>query len=231
MNYDSPRPYATRVFLPGSCRTSRHFPIREIPGNDSLYTRMATQPLYKENQIDPELEHKAKKVADKLSETINVIANEPSLAFFRIQEHVRKTLPQLVDQKHEVEDIQARVQGACFDAEYATNAVRSMQSSAIHFQNIQDLLKNAMFMKQQITYADKRKQGKSSPTASPTSDVERGITQSTTSNSKSTDSLLDKAGNNQNERINIPKESLEDSQESQEVEKYMSNPNQNVTVQ
>lgn len=38
-------------------------------------------------------------VADKLSETVNIIANEPSLAFFRIQEHVRKTLPQLVDQK------------------------------------------------------------------------------------------------------------------------------------
>lgn len=196
-------------------------------GNDSLYTRMATQPLYKENQIDPELEHKAKKVSDKLSETINVIANEPSLAFFRIQEHVRKTLPQLVDQKHEVEDIQARVQGACFDAEYATNAVRSMQSSAIHFQNIQDLLKNAMFMKQQITYADKRKQGKPSPATSPTSDIERGIT----SNSKSTDSLLNKTGHDQNERISIPKESLEDSQENHEVEKYMSNPIQNLTVQ
>lgn len=37
--------------------------------------------------------------ADKFSETVNIIANEPSLAFFRIQEHVRKTLPQLVDQK------------------------------------------------------------------------------------------------------------------------------------
>lgn len=38
-------------------------------------------------------------VSDRLSENINIIANEPSLAFFRIQEHVRKTLPQLVEQK------------------------------------------------------------------------------------------------------------------------------------
>ena len=38
-------------------------------------------------------------VTDKLSESINTIANEPSVAFYRIQEHVRKTLPQLVEQK------------------------------------------------------------------------------------------------------------------------------------
>jgi len=34
-----------------------------------------------------------------LSENIQIVANEPSLAFFRIQEHVRKTLPLLVDKK------------------------------------------------------------------------------------------------------------------------------------
>nr|KAG5706528.1 hypothetical protein BaRGS_028699 [Batillaria attramentaria] len=87
---------------------------------------------------------------------MNIIANEPSLAFFRIQEHVRKTLPQLVEQKHEVEDIQQQVQGACFDTEYAGNAVKMMQKSSVHFQNIQELLKNAMFMKQQIDYEDAR---------------------------------------------------------------------------
>ncbi|XP_059163377.1 BLOC-1-related complex subunit 8-like isoform X2 [Physella acuta] len=167
-------------------------------GNDSLYTRMTTQPFYKENQIDPELEHKTKRVSDKLSETLNVIANEPSLAFFRIQEHVRKTLPQLVDQKHEVEDIQARVQGACFDAEYATNAIRCMQSSAIHFQNIQDLLKNAMFMKQQITYADKRRLGKASPVI-PQSPEERKPQPEVEKESvgvmvQSTDSSLERSG-------------------------------------
>jgi len=38
-------------------------------------------------------------VSEKLSENIQIVANEPSLAFFRIQEHVRKTLPPLVDKK------------------------------------------------------------------------------------------------------------------------------------
>jgi len=38
-------------------------------------------------------------VSEKLSENIQIVANEPSLAFFRIQEHVRKTLPPLVEKK------------------------------------------------------------------------------------------------------------------------------------
>jgi len=38
-------------------------------------------------------------VGDKFSENIQIIANEPSLAFFRIQEHIRNTVPQLVDNK------------------------------------------------------------------------------------------------------------------------------------
>lgn len=37
------------------------------------------------------------------------------------------------------------------------SAVKGMLSSAIHFQNIQDLLKNAMFMKQQINYGDNKR--------------------------------------------------------------------------
>ena len=37
------------------------------------------------------------------------------------------------------------------------SAVKMMQSSAIHFQNIQDLLKNSMFMKQQISYEEERR--------------------------------------------------------------------------
>ena len=37
--------------------------------------------------------------SDKFSENLHIVANEPSLAFFRIQEHVRKSLPQLIGKK------------------------------------------------------------------------------------------------------------------------------------
>ncbi|XP_046546439.1 BLOC-1-related complex subunit 8 homolog isoform X1 [Haliotis rubra] len=127
-----------------------------MQGGDGLYSRMSSNQIFRES-VDPELDHKTRRVSDKFSENINTVANEPSLAFFRIQEHVRKTLPQLVEQKHEVQSIQQQVQGACFDTEYATNAVKTMYQSEFHFQNIQELLKNAMFMKQQIGYEESRR--------------------------------------------------------------------------
>ncbi|KAL8615924.1 hypothetical protein ACOMHN_034600 [Nucella lapillus] len=127
-------------------------------GGDSVFSRMTSKThVYSDTGVDAELDHRSHRVTEKLSESINTIANEPSVAFYRIQEHVRKTLPQLVEQKHEVEEVQQLVQGACFDTEYAGNAVKGMEKSVVHFQNIQELLKNAMFMKQQIDYEEARK--------------------------------------------------------------------------
>lgn len=40
---------------------------------------------------------------------------------------------------------------------YFNSAVKSLHKSGVHFQNIQELLKNAMFMKQQIDYEEDRK--------------------------------------------------------------------------
>ncbi|XP_014787275.1 BLOC-1-related complex subunit 8 homolog isoform X1 [Octopus bimaculoides] len=126
-------------------------------GSDGLLRRVSGGSQSIRENLEPELEHKARKVSERFSENLHIITNEPSLAFFRIQEHVRKSLPQLVEQKHEVQEIHQNVQGACFDTEYAKNAVNAMQNSNVHFQNIQDLLKNAMFMKQQIEYEESRK--------------------------------------------------------------------------
>ncbi|KAL5004807.1 hypothetical protein ScPMuIL_018263 [Solemya velum] len=128
-----------------------------MQGGDGLYSRMTNAQLFKDQNLDKELEHKAKKVTEKFTDCLNIVANEPSLAFFRIQEHVQKTVPRLVEQKHEFQDLQQSIQGACFDAEYATNAVKAMDKSQVHFQNIQELIKNAMFMKQQIEYEQDRR--------------------------------------------------------------------------
>ncbi|XP_045216348.2 BLOC-1-related complex subunit 8-like [Mercenaria mercenaria] len=138
-----------------------------MQGGDSRYNRLAQVQMFREANPDLELEAKTKKVTEKLSESMNVIANEPSLAFFRIQEHVRKCLPQLAETKHEVQDLQQKVQGASFDAEYAANAVHEMHKSSSHFTSIQDLLKNSMFLKQQIDYEQNRSsKGDSKPQVS-----------------------------------------------------------------
>lgn len=55
---------------------------------------------------------------------MHIVANEPSLAFYRIQEHVRKVLPLIVDRKAEVQQLQQDLQGHCYDMEYAVRYVR-----------------------------------------------------------------------------------------------------------
>ncbi|XP_076465447.1 uncharacterized protein LOC143297151 isoform X2 [Babylonia areolata] len=167
----------------------------------------STTHVYRDSGVDAELDHKSHKVTEKLSECINTIANEPSVAFYRIQEHVRKTLPQLVEQKHEVEEVQQLVQGACFDTEYAGNAVKGMQKSVVHFQNIQELLKNAMFMKQQIDYEDSRKRqgravggnGRPEGPGGSGSKTEEGSDNNMDDSAVSTDSSLAASGHNNTE--------------------------------
>lgn len=38
-------------------------------------------------------------MTDGLAESCHLLANEPSVAFFRLQEHVRKAVPELVARK------------------------------------------------------------------------------------------------------------------------------------
>lgn len=50
---------------------------------------------------------------------MHIVANEPSLAFYRLQEHVRKALNPMVDRRSDVNKLHAELQGRCYDMEYA----------------------------------------------------------------------------------------------------------------
>uniref|UniRef100_T1JDD9 BLOC-1-related complex subunit 8 homolog n=1 Tax=Strigamia maritima TaxID=126957 RepID=T1JDD9_STRMM len=112
-----------------------------------------------QSSTDPELEQKVKRSTQKISENVHIFANEPSLALYRLQEHIRKSMPQLVEKRLEINNVKQDLHGKCYDVEYAVNAVKSTHGCGQHFQNIQDLLKNAMFIKQQLTYEESRKSG------------------------------------------------------------------------
>ncbi|XP_046144413.1 BLOC-1-related complex subunit 8 homolog [Osmia lignaria lignaria] len=70
-------------------------------------------------QSDQELETKVKKATERISENMHIVANEPSLAFYRLQEHVRKALPPMVEKRVEVLALQQQLLGRCYDVEYA----------------------------------------------------------------------------------------------------------------
>ena len=115
-----------------------------------FYSRMSTNSRVYNNRVDPELEHKSRKFYLKHSDNITQIANEPSVAFYRIQEHVHSSLPELVVDKRSVEDIKKKVELASFDTECAITAVKTIERSGKNILSIHDMIKNSMFSLQQI---------------------------------------------------------------------------------
>ncbi|KAK9889878.1 hypothetical protein WA026_008679 [Henosepilachna vigintioctopunctata] len=106
---------------------------------------------------DSDLEVKVRKATERISENMHIVANEPSLAFYRLQEHVRKALNPMVDRKIEVQRLHQELQGRCYDIEYAVGAIKGMENAEESFMNIQDHLRNAIFLKQQLKYEEARR--------------------------------------------------------------------------
>ncbi|NXW25065.1 BORC8 protein, partial [Circaetus pectoralis] len=58
-------------------------------------------------------------VTDKFTESMYVLANEPSVALYRLQEHVRRSLPELAQHKSNMQSWEEQSQGAIYTVEYA----------------------------------------------------------------------------------------------------------------
>jgi len=105
---------------------------------------------------DSELDNRVKKTSERICENLHIVANEPSLAFYRIAEHVRKALPPTVESRAEVKKLNRQLQGAYYDAEYGLQTVKALEGATPHLTGIQELLKNAIFLQQQLKYEQSR---------------------------------------------------------------------------
>jgi len=105
---------------------------------------------------DRDLEEKVRKTCERISENVHICANEPSLALYRLTEHVRKALPPTVESRTQIQRLHQQLQGIYYDAEYGLDTVKSMERASPHLKNVQQLLKNSLFLKQQIKYEQQR---------------------------------------------------------------------------
>ncbi|KAI3368902.1 hypothetical protein L3Q82_025883 [Scortum barcoo] len=122
---------------------------------------------------DQEMQLKVRRVSDKFTESMYVLANEPSVALYRLQEHVRRSLPELVQHKYlysryfeylmylltqtDMQSWEEQSQGAIYTVEYACSAVKSMTNSSMYFKNIDGLLRQAISVKEQISNSQGRR--------------------------------------------------------------------------
>ncbi|KAL0609596.1 BLOC-1-related complex subunit 8 [Plecturocebus cupreus] len=86
---------------------------------------------------EPEMQLKGKKVTDKFTESVYVLANEPSVALYRLQEHVRRSLPELAQHKADMQRWEEQSQGAIYTVEYACSAVKNLVDSSVYFRRPQ----------------------------------------------------------------------------------------------
>ena len=100
--------------------------------------------------VDPDLELKVRRACERISENVHICANEPSLAFFRLSEHVRKALPPTVDSRQQVQTIQRQLGAAYEDADVALQEVQSMEQAAPLLNSTMELLRSSISHQQQL---------------------------------------------------------------------------------
>jgi len=126
----------------------------EVTGsNPAEVTEAETVPLV----VDPDLEIEVRRACERISENVHICANEPSLAFFRLSEHVRKALPPTVESRQQVQTIQRQLGAAYEDADVALQEVQSMEHAAPMLNSTMEMLKEAIKLQQQV----KQEQSKS----------------------------------------------------------------------
>ncbi|KAI1286070.1 hypothetical protein HDE_11254 [Halotydeus destructor] len=118
---------------------------------------------------DAELNKKSKKCCERLTENLYIIGNEPTLACYRIQEHVHKSAPVMLDKGREMRKVSKVLKSTCDGLDYSIKAITAMKGSRTHLQNISELLTNSLFFKQQLDFERQRSQSRiSEPAESPT---------------------------------------------------------------
>ncbi|XP_023322978.1 BLOC-1-related complex subunit 8 homolog isoform X2 [Eurytemora carolleeae] len=109
------------------------------------------------SRIDPELELKARRTTERICENLHIIANEPSLALYRISEHVRKALPPTVESRCEVKRLNEVLVGAHYDAEYGLQCVQAMADTLPVFSEIEQLLRRSVLLQQRFKNAPQKR--------------------------------------------------------------------------
>ncbi|KAL5257778.1 hypothetical protein ACHWQZ_G012643 [Mnemiopsis leidyi] len=84
----------------------------------------------------PETNSLVSSTCQKCSESLHLLVNETSLACYRIEEHIQKTIPHLKSIDKQISSVEGKMEGAGYDADYTTEYLENMDVIP-ELQNIQ----------------------------------------------------------------------------------------------
>ncbi|KRX90570.1 Protein MEF2BNB -like protein [Trichinella pseudospiralis] len=105
--------------------------------------------------VEKDLEQKCRKTCEDLSECLYMVAHEPTLGLYRIEEHIRKSVPTLVEMQHKIQKVNERVEGVCFDINNAITTVEDITSSMSYRKAAEDFKLQEMRKAKSLGYIEK----------------------------------------------------------------------------
>eukprot|EP00794_Sanderia_malayensis_P006231 gene6231-6947_t len=104
--------------------------------------------------FDPETDYKVRKIVSKVNDSLHLLANEPSLGLYRMQEHVHRSIPNLLERKREIDNNKKKLDGVSYDLDYSISAVDAI-GHIRQFANISEALKSAIELKHKLNEREK----------------------------------------------------------------------------
>jgi len=89
--------------------------------------------------LDAETAEKVRKANRGLSEYIQLIANEPSIGLFHVQEHIHRTIPKLVEIKNDYRTKGKQISDSSYDLNYSLSCIKNLRG-LLTFQTIKKIL-------------------------------------------------------------------------------------------
>uniref|UniRef100_A0A5S6QEP5 BLOC-1-related complex subunit 7 n=1 Tax=Trichuris muris TaxID=70415 RepID=A0A5S6QEP5_TRIMR len=99
------------------------------------------------DHVDKDLEQRCRRACEDASECLHLMAHEPSLGLYRIQEHARKSIISLAESKRQTDRSLEMINNAVYDIHTASSGIEAFVSAGSIFKNVFENMRASVHLK------------------------------------------------------------------------------------